>query len=371
MHSPKKILVVKARSLGDTLLLLASLRLLRETYPRATIDLVVTTAWADLMRTSGYVDQVFSYEHHPRVPARAKALTRLALTLRKERYDWALNFHSSPALAALSYAVGASTRAIHFHGPKLRNLYSTVTIPGKGIAKSALEKDFDVLRALGLSVPENCFPILPVDQNRKSSILNQYRELKLSGPRLLLGLGASRPSKIWPLDRFATLALRWIEESKGHVSVVYTSAESALYQSFIEALETQASQWYQDSKARAQVLSQIIPETDRTLPELAALFATSQIFFGNDSGPKHLAAATGVPSLTVFGPEDPLEWHPYSKDKHQYLYLTPLSCRVPQDPGGRPWCGLNICITEEHRCMRSISESDVFSALIKLWKCHA
>ena len=47
------------------------------------------------------------------------------------------------------------------------------------------------------------------------------------------------------------------------------------------------------------------------LPDLIALISRARIFIGNDSGPAHLAAATGKPAVVMYGPTNPVQWHPW------------------------------------------------------------
>ena len=60
-----------------------------------------------------------------------------------------------------------------------------------------------------------------------------------------------------------------------------------------------------------------------------------------DSGPRHLAAAVGTPTLTLFGPEEPFRWHPYSLERHP-IVLREVPCRP---------CGLSVCVEKKHECM--------------------
>src|SRR5690606_15899913 len=118
----------------------------------------VTSQWAPLLEGHPAVDRVWHYHRRKDMTARAKTLARFALELRRERYDLVLNFHASPSSSTLAFATGAKTRAIHFHGHTDKNRYSTVEIPGKGQVKKAIERDLDVVRALGIEVPEGRMP---------------------------------------------------------------------------------------------------------------------------------------------------------------------------------------------------------------------
>lgn len=71
---------------------------------------------------------------------------------------------------------------------------------------------------------------------------------------------------------------------------------------------------------------------DWALPRVAALLALARLAVGNDSGPTHLAAAVGCPTVALFGPTDPAVWAP----------LGPRVRVVAATRGGAPWAGVGV-----------------------------
>ncbi|MEK7690156.1 MAG: hypothetical protein AAB425_03960, partial [Bdellovibrionota bacterium] len=157
----KKILVIKLRSLGDTVISTAAIQQLRDANPDAQIHALVYAPWDQLLSSHPAINRLIPVERHRERTARYKTLARLGLHLRKEGYDCAVVFHASPSTATLAFAVGATTRSIHFHGHKDKNRHSTVEIPGKGTVKPIVERDMDTVRALGgPKIPEGKMPTL-------------------------------------------------------------------------------------------------------------------------------------------------------------------------------------------------------------------
>ena len=91
---------------------------------------------------------------------------------------------------------------------------------------------------------------------------------------------------------------------------------------------------------------------DGTLREVMGLLSQSQLYIGHDTGTKHIAAALNVPTITLFGPENPLEWHPYDQKRHPFFFQSELKCRGS-------WCPLKICTEHHHQCMSLISVESV------------
>ncbi len=344
----------------------ASLLEIRKAFPNAVIHVAVTELWAPLLENHPAVDKIIPHVMHPGAASRTKAITRLAMKLRKEKYDCVINFHSSPSNAALAFSTGAKVRAIHFHGHKDKNRYSTVTIAGKEESKPVIERDMDTIRALGLKIPEGALPKIFLENQEITRASQRIEKMGLYGPLLGLGIGASRKTKMWPLERYADIAIRWCDQYRGSVIVFHTRDEETHSRAFFDAVDRKLVEWYSDPESRKAVRARILAEVQVPLRMLASLLKNVSLYLGNDSGPKHLAVAVGTSTVTLFGPEDPFEWHPYPHSDHPIHYIDGLSCRNDKHPGYRPWCGLHECVKEEHRCMRGISSDEVFRTIEKM-----
>jgi ADP-heptose:LPS heptosyltransferase len=362
----KKILAIKLRSLGDTVLMTAPLKELHRAFPDAQIDVAVLTPWAPLLENLPGVGKVWHYDRRANPASRAKAAARLALKLRKERYDCVVNFHASPTSAMISFATGAKTRSIHFHGHKDPNRYSTVIVPGKGQLKPIIERDMDSVRALGLKILEGSKPEVHPDHDEKKWAAKLVSVFGHGGPVLAMGIGASRPTKSWSIEKFAELAVKWCVEQKGAAIALASPGETALSTAFLALVDDLISKSIPDAEQGIEVRKRISCETSLSIRNLSALLGAVSAFVGNDSGPKHLAVANGTPTVSLFGPEDPFEWHPYPQTQHPIFYQAGLTCRKDAQPGMPPWCGLDICVRERHRCMQEIKVKPVFEKCVEM-----
>ncbi len=338
----------------------APLQELHKAYPSAEIHALVATSCAPVLVGSSSIAKIWTFERQRDRGSRARSLARLALNLRREHFDTVLNFHASPSSATLAFATGARSRSIHFHGHFDKNRYSTVVVPGKGTLKPIIERDMDTVRALGLHVSPGRMPeirVLPVEQQ---AAIRRLEESGLPGPLLLIGLGASRPTKFWPLDRYALLAAQWCERTGGSAVALMSLEEEEQGREFLRAVE--------DKVNRPELRRRISIECRLGLRDLFALIQQGAILVGNDSGPRHIAVAVGTPTVTIFGPEDPFEWHPYPVETHPYFYVAGLPCRKDAMPGYPPWCALNVCVEQQHRCMRGVGVDAVFEKIQEIMK---
>lgn len=363
----RKILAIKLRALGDTVLMTAPLAELRHTYPGAEIHALVLKPWASILEGHPAVDRILTYERHPEPTARAKALARVALKLRKEKYEIVVNFHASPSSAMLAFATGSRTRSIHFHGHRDKNRYSTVIVPGKGQLKPVIERDMDTVRALGIHAPAGRLPKIVLMPTEIKNAQARLSRLGLDGPILALGLGASRPTKSWAVDRFAALALDWCKANPGGGALAIASpAEEPKIHEFLRAIDDLLSSTVPDVTQRATIRKRVAADNQLPIRQVAALLASVSALAGNDSGPRHLAVAVGTPTVTLFGPEHPFEWHPYPADEHPYFFIDNLACRRDADAGMPAWCALHECVAEQNKCMSLIGVDAVLEACLKV-----
>jgi ADP-heptose:LPS heptosyltransferase len=137
----------------------------------------------------------------------------------------------------------------------------------------------------------------------------------VGGDYAVIHPGSGARDKCWPAERFAAVADRLAAEGIEPVFVVG---------------EVEAERgWERSIAAGRRTLS------DLTLPELAALLSRAAVFVGNDSGPAHLAAALGTPTVAVFRTTDPLVWGPRGRRAAAVGAGRPTPTLRP--PGTCPW----------------------------------
>jgi ADP-heptose:LPS heptosyltransferase len=157
---------------------------------------------------------------------------------------------------------------------------------------------------------------------------------------------ADRDARRWPPERFREL-IRCLLREGGLIPVIVGGSEEVEYsQKLLDRLT---------SKERVQVVNM----TGKcTLEELGACLMHAALFVGNDSGPLHLAAAVGTPTIGIYGPQNPAVHRPL-RDDHIPLW-NPPSCAPCYDPDISPRC------VDPPPCMMNISADDVLQAVKKL-----
>ena len=120
-----------------------------------------------------------------------------------------------------------------------------------------------------------------------------YVDALAAPPEVVIHLGSGSPAKCWPAANFHTLAST-LQKKGWHTALLCGPVE-------------------RERQITVDSLPALHPPNLRAL---AGLLAKAALFIGNDSGPGHIAAAVGTPTLTLFGPTDPRLWAPRGKRSH-------------------------------------------------------
>jgi len=198
-----------------------------------------------------------------------------------------------------------------------------------------------VLRNLGLTALLGCpdrgatleFPLSDEDHAEADALL-----APLAGDgRPLIGIhaGARPPARRGPPARFAAVADDLARRHDAHIILIGGPGEEEIVATVAERMDTRA----------------LNLAGGASLGGLAALLARLDLFIGNDSGPAHLAEATGAPTVRLFGPADVDRWAPLDRTRH-VVVRHPVACSP---------CGYWECPID-HRCLRRIDPTDVTRA---------
>jgi lipopolysaccharide heptosyltransferase III len=336
LDGARRILVIRHRAGGDLLLTTPALRALRSSLPSASIEVVTSRGLKAILEGNPDVDRVLDFD--PRSLASRGALYARLL---RGGYDAVLDLVSNPWSAWMS----ALTRARIRFGYDLRGRRWAYTHrlpreprgPDGPILRYAPEAALDFVRAAGIAPRGHGLTFrvsAAADETVERWIAASGAELEK--PMIACLPAGSWPAKTWLPERFAAV----MEALAGEGTVVWTWGPGE--RPFAEAC-----------RARMRAPSLLAPATG--WQELGALLKRCSLWIGNDSGPKHLAVALGVPTVTIFGPTNPRTWHP-AEGPHAVVEVEGLECLH---------CNANVCPLpgERHmRCMRDLPAERVIAA---------
>jgi lipopolysaccharide heptosyltransferase II len=290
----ERVLVVRLRSIGDTVLATPSLTALRRFLPNARIDVLLEDWVAPVLTGFPDVDEVITV---PRSGTGARV--RVAAALRARRYDVAYNLHGGTTAGFLVRASGARHR-VGFQEYRYHPLYNHLAPPSSqlwGQPKThSAEQQLALLGWTGVPVSDRPASSLGVDPGAEESLLGIMSALQFdpSEPIALVHPAAAFKTKQWAPEHFAAICDELADRGYRTVAVG-TGAEMELLADIEE-------------QSRKPATSMI----DLSLPEVTALARRANLFVGNDSGIAHIAAAVQTPSVVIFGSSNVAHWRPWT-----------------------------------------------------------
>ncbi len=282
----KRLLVVRLGSLGDLVHTLPAVAALRRAQPSLEIDWLVDAVHQEFVSLVPVVTSVVALADRT-----AQAWWQARRALRARAYDVAADFQGLLKSAALARLSGAR-EAVGFARASLREpaarFFYTRTVPVGG-SDHVVFKNLRLAAALGAAEGPLEFPLADV----ASPAADEVRA-RAGGAFAIVNPGAAWPNKRWPPDRFGKLASHLADRHGLRSVVLWGPGEADLADAVVGASSGAA--------VRA-------PET--SLRDLVAIARGARLIVSGDTGPLHIAAAVGVPVVSVFGPTDPLRNGPW------------------------------------------------------------
>lgn len=333
-----KLLAIRLDRIGDVVLSLPALEAIKQRFPNSTLAVMTREETRALLEGHPLVDEVIVYRYHKK--GRHHGLLgniRFMREIAKRRFDIAFvlrpapRAHFVPFLAGIPYRVGLEC------GLSSLTLTKRVRDRRHEGTRHESETTLDIVRAFGIETGPDLVPRLPVYADTLSSVQKKLHAsgVSIQEPFLVFHAGASCISKRWPAERFAALGRTLTERHKMPVVIVGGAAERTASANIQHAVGERAS----DLTGRI------------SLPELAALLSKAKLLVSNDSGPVHIAAAVGTPTLTIFGRNrsglSPVRWRA----------LGPGHRQVQKDVGCVE-CLAHLCPID-FECLKAVSVDEV------------
>lgn len=338
-NNVKRVLVVRLRSIGDTVLSTPSLIALRRFLPDATIDILLEDWVAPVLDGFDAVDRV--------VIAGTSTGTRIATMreLRRSGYDVVFNLHGGTTAAFLTYASGARHRVGYatYRYSRLHNVRLSASSDFWGRRKThSAEQQLALLGHVGVPVADKPRSRLCITPAAASSLSDKLDHLNFDQTRSYAVIHplAAFASKQWALENFAEV-IRFLDRRGLRCIVVGSAADQS-----------------ELNRLRDLCGGVMIWATgDINLPETTALLSAAALFVGNDSGIAHMAAAVNTPSVVIFGSSNRDHWYPWT-DSPAEMVFHELPCQ--------PCAGYRCEVFGEPKCILSVHAGQVEAAIVKV-----
>ena len=333
----KKILIRGPNWVGDAVLAIPALRAVRERFPQAEITLLVRPWVAGLFSSASYIDRLWSETK----PTTLKKWIRLTRDIRGQKFDVALLLPNSFESALMMF-MGRVRQRIGYATDGRRWLL-TDPIAKASEPRHQIHYYLELANVLSAVTDHPCIRIEATVSERDSARqLLAENTIPANEPFLVLNPGAAYGSaKRWHQERFAKVAECLAQEMGLQVAIIGSEAERVIAEQIRELMTT-----------RTAVLN-----GKTSLETLIGVLAESRLVITNDSGPMHIAAALGIPTVAIFGSTDETATGPYGS--HTRIVKHSVECSP---------CLLRECPID-HRCMNAVTVDEVYRAAKEVVNC--
>jgi heptosyltransferase-2 len=339
MSTPEKIAVFMPNWVGDAIMATPAMTALRQQWREAEIHALHRPVIGSVLEGQGLVDRqiVLTKESQK---AFSRASREMLKSLRSEAYDLAILFPNSFRSAWLAARMGARKRLGFARDGRTWLLTDHIPPKSKKIPNPVMDEYSRLVETLGIAVKSNRMTLSITDgdqaafegfRSRNRSILHASEGYIALNPG-----GAFGAAKHWPTEHFATLAQRLVSETGLGVVVLCGPAEIAIAKQIVELANS--------PRVTSLANESVSIGLSKAVVKHARMMVTT------DSGPRHFAAAFGVPVVTLFGPTH-IAW-----SETYYPLGVHLQHQVDCGP-----CQQRTCPQKHHKCMRDLSVERVFS----------
>ncbi len=335
--SVRRVLVVRLRSIGDTVLATPALHALRRLLPTARIDVLLEDWLADLLANHPDVDRV--------VRLRGRSLRdklRLVRALRRERYDVAFDLHGGTTATLLTSLSGARERVgyarYQLSALLNRRAPASATLWGRSDLHS-VEEQLGLLGWLGVPVSDRPPTRLEPCEGARTGLLARLatQDWTPERPFVLVHPAAAFESKRWSHQGFA----RVIEDLLARRGLAAVAVAAGHERAILDEVQRECR-------------VKLVCLTGLPLGEVVALAARARLCVANDSGVAHIAAALRVPTVVVFGSSNVVHWRPWNHA---------LGAVVRQDVECSPCPGYTCSASPPLACIKRIAVDEVLGAI--------
>lgn len=327
----KKILFIRLRLLGDIVFTIPAVQLYKKNHPESEIYYLSEERFQEAAEIIPGINEVIT------VPDRMgiKEIIRFRKKIKKLGIQTVIDFHSGPRSALLTLLSGAKNR-IGYRTPN-RNWAYNQLVPrkSKNISSHSVYNQVRLLTPLGIDPQE--IPVYPEIEINNEHVSDKIIKIVELNKKIVIHIGAKKRYRDWGIENFSAL-IKLLSQDNYNIFLIGKGEEE---------------------EKRGKYLKDLFDIHDFTgklsIREILFVIAHSDVYFGADSGPLHLASLTKTPIVALYGPNIPEISGPYRNENVTIIQLD-LDC-IP--------CHQKSCKFDEVKCMTGIDVSDVYQAIKK------
>jgi heptosyltransferase-2 len=332
----KRVVVRGTNWVGDSLMTVPALRALRRVLPDANITLAIRPSAKGVFSEVDFIDDLLVYDRK-----NALSVIPQIREWKRRQFDLAVLFQNAFEAALIPFLAGVPFRLGYATESRQALLTHPLPLPEWRSSRHEVFYYLYLVTALeqmlfGTSSICEVEPdaSIRISDQRKFEAENFLRAHGVNEEQSVVAIcpgSINSRAKRWPAEAFAALADRLIDDRR---QVLFIGSQE----------EAEVS-----SDVTRRMRNRPVVLTGKTnLDQITAVLATVDLIVTNDTGPAHIGAALGRPTIVIFGPTNPLTTRPFSPNAE--ILRHPPECAP---------CMLRDCPID-HRCMTAITVDEVF-----------
>ena len=324
----KNILIIQFRPVGDVLLCTPLISILRKCYPEAHIAFMVEPLAGQILENNPHLNEIIYYRHKK---DDIFGSMRFFRETGKRKWDLVIDTFGTPGTAWATFFSKASVKV--GYDVRIRKYAYTHTVSTDQPERYSALKKLALLKAIGIQ--EELYELtLRLKESERTFGDTYFHKSGFSNTTLTVCFApaSKRETRAWRRDGWVELGDILMERFGANIVLVWGPGEEGVVKYVAENMKRKPF---------------TIPLTN--LREMAAIIEKSDLMITNSSGPGHIAAAVGVPTITVHGPTTPVTWTYPDDRRHKYVQGD-VSCIE---------CNRSVCLyplgADEHmQCMEAV-----------------
>lgn len=334
--SVERVTVFRTGNLGDTICAIPAFRLIRQHFASAHVTLLCdraargNVAAAEVIRDLGLFDRIRTYTAR----AGAPTLGSLFWQVKSARPDVLVMLPQGREASAM-----VSRKQMFFRVCGIRDVRAgQIRTIRDGALPNESDRLIELLQLYGIFGSKPPYSI-PVENNAVDTVARKALAvgLDVSRPFIVFCGGGKAATQRWQIDRYAAVLRQLVDQAGIQIAAIGAPSDVETYRRSLLPVCPQA-----------KIMEHLV------VGELFPLLRLSIGYFGNDTGPMHMAAAIGKPVAVVMsGRNLPGEWDPDVEQR--LIFRRRVSCEN---------CFLKECVEQGHRCMTNISIAEVAAGVV-------
>lgn len=332
INIPTKVLIISNTGIGDTMWGTPALKMLKKTYPNSSVTVLTSLLSQEVLKNNPYVDETILLKKGGALP-----LIWKFFAVYRKQFDSILVFHTSLKwLIPFCYFLAPKNLIAFEHDAKEFQPLLTQTLVSK-LHHPIIQRNM-LVEKLGVKEQENLMELfLTKNEYGEADQFLKNHHVDLTKPIIGFQPGASNLFKCWPIQHFKELA-RLIEKKYRANIIIFGNKDETDF-----------------AKEILKTTPIICAAGKLTVRTSAALLSKLNLLVTNDTGPMHLAIASKIPMVAIFGPTpDNLCW-PHQEAKHIRIISRPMPCQK---------CVRQLCMLPF--CLEQISPQEVLANIEEL-----